>query len=151
LDTRLGKLAFGIAVAGFAASVIVHATALLTAQALPPAVIYALLAGVAVSGLLASMVAPRPASPPPWTRAELRHAVLDAVPFWMRATFYALLGYAAVQFGMLVVGLPAQSSAFSSPLGVRLFSSYGLVLYFSVLAVCVAARRRPRAAGWRRA
>jgi len=72
MDTRRGKLAFGIAVAGFAASVIVHATALLTAHALPPAVIYALLAGVAVSGLLASMVAPRPASPPEGA-VPLRH------------------------------------------------------------------------------
>ena len=146
MDTMLEKVAFVIASAGFGVTAVVHATTLLATQALPPVVMYALFAGVAVSGLLALMLAPRPATPPPWTRAELRNAVLDAVPLWMRAVFYALLGYAVLQFGMLVVGLPPQSSWFSSALGARLFSSYGLLLYFSVISVCAAARRRPRAA-----
>lgn len=144
MDTRLEKIASVVGSAGFAASAVVHATALLATHALPPAVIYALFAGVAVSGPLALIIGPRPSSPPPWTHAELRNAVLDAVPFWMRAVFYALLGYAVLQFGMLVVGLRPQSSPFASPLGARLFSSYGLLLYFSVLTVCAAARRRPR-------
>lgn len=146
MDSMLEKSAFVIACVGFTASAVVHATTLLATQTPPPAVMYALFAGIAVSGLLASMIAPRPASPPPWTRAEQRHAVLDAVPFWMRVAFYALLGYAVLQFGMLVVGLPPQTSPLSSPFGARLFSSYGLLLYFSVIAVCAAARRMPRAA-----
>jgi len=148
MDTMLEKIAFVVASGGFAVSAVVHATTLLTTQTPPPAVPYALFAGAAVSGLLASMVAPRPATSP-WTLAQLRSAVLDAVPFWMRAAFYALLAYAVLQFGMLVVGLPPQTSAFSSPLGARLFSSYGLLLYFSVITVCTAAKRRHRTVGSR--
>lgn len=144
MNLMLEKVAFAVAAAGFAVSAAVHAAALATTRTLPPAVMYALFAGVAVSGLLASTAAPRPASPPPWTHAELRRAVLDAVPLWMRAAFYALLAYAVLQFGMLVISLPPQQSWLSSSQGLRLFSSYGLLLYFSVIALCAAARRRPR-------
>lgn len=142
MSTTLEKTATAIALIGLSVSAAVHAMVLLGASAPAAAVVYGLFAGAALSQVLAMVIAPRPTSPEPWTKKELRDAVLDAAPLAMRAGFYALLGYAFVQFAHLVTSFERSTEPFlTSAPGLRLFSSFWLVLYFAALTACTAARR----------